>query len=124
MHKTKIDLRAEYRLSQRDLEDASPDLNDKFPDLKSLKMEVEYSDGTSTRRISAFKQTFNLAMTKSIFSFACPNQDCAGGDFDLSQVLAAAVGATRIVAAGELRCHGMRNVKSLPAVPCNNLMRY
>jgi hypothetical protein len=61
---------------------------------------------------------------KSLFCFECPNRECVRGDFDLTEVLAAAIAARRKSVAGEMRCQGWRNQDAIKKVYCRNVMHY
>ena len=116
--------RAEHR--QREVERAnnSVSLAEKFPSLKTLTVDLAYFDTDSQRKNGELKYTVNVNHAKSVFSFVCPNGECVGGDFDLSDPVAEAVTARRKIAAGEIRCQGLRTRAKEDKVPCHNLLRY
>ena len=47
-----------------------------------------------------------------------------GGDFDLSEELAKAVGAHRTTASGQVCCQGWRSKTTIDRIHCHNLLRY
>lgn len=104
----------------------SASLAEKFPKLKTLRVTVEYFDSTGITRQGGMKYTLNLTQSKSMFCFNCIHADCAGGDFDLTDELAAAISRKRVLVEGELRCSGKRQNRNWnPAErACESLMRY
>jgi hypothetical protein len=116
--------RAAFHQRQRQrLQDAAT-LAAKFPRLKSLKVDVEYYAPDSAARIGHIKYVLNVEHAKSLFCFECPNRECVRGDFDLSEVLAAAVAARRKSVAGEMRCQGWRNKDAIRKAYCRMILRY
>ena len=124
MRPHKIGARAEYRQQEGQRIKDSASLADKFPQLKSLTVDLTYFNPGGVSRNSQIKYTVNLANAKSRFRFSCPNEQCVGGDFDLSAALAKAVTGRRKLAVGELRCQGYRKKANLDKVPCQILLRY
>ena len=120
----KIGPRAEYRQRESLRINASPNLAERFTELKSLTVELSYFDASGLHRTSQIKYTVNLAHAKSVFSFACPNDECVGGDFDLSQQLAAAVAARRTSVSGESSCQGWQSKATIDSLRCQHLLRY
>jgi hypothetical protein len=116
--------RQEYRLKQRERIDASPSLATEFPQLKGLKVDLEYFDAAGVTKNGEMKCKLNVEHAKSELWFACPGVECLGGDFDLSEPLARAVAARKKVAVGELRCGGTRKRGDRETVPCHTLLRY
>jgi|SRR5438105_4249787 len=116
--------RAEYRLqqSQRALDSVS--LAEKFPRLESLTVNLAYYDANDLTRNSELKYTVNVQHAKSMFCFVCPNGECVGGDFDLSEELGKAVTERRKLAVGEKRCQGWHRKAKLERSPCHILLRY
>src|SRR5215471_12674811 len=100
--------RQEYRLQQRARIEASPVIAKKFPQLKALKVILEYFDASGTIKNGELKCKLNVELARSALWFACPGVECTCGDFDLSEALAKAVDQRRKVATGELRCPGTR----------------
>ena len=123
-HLAKRNARQEYRLKQREEIDASPFMSEKFPRLKSLKLTLEYYDEPRSTKNGEMKCKLNVEHARSVLWFACPAAGCSGGDFNLSEALAGAVGARKKVATGELRYHGTRKRGDRTCVPCQTLLRY
>jgi len=124
MHVPKRNPRQEYRLKQREQIEASPLMTKEFPQLKTLKVSLEYFDSTGVTRHGQMKCKLNVEFAKSALWFACPGAECMGGDFDLSEPLAQAVAAREKVVEGELRCRGTRKRGNRETVPCHTLLRY
>src|SRR5438309_960348 len=124
MTRHKLSPRAQFRLQegQRVLESGS--LSARFPKLKSLRAQLSYHPPDGSGRGAQIKYTVNLDHAKSVFRFDCLNKECVRGDFDLSEVLAQAVGARRTASIGEMRCQGWRNKDSIETVCCGNILRY
>jgi hypothetical protein len=120
----KIGPRAEYRQQENLRIQESASLADKFQQLKSLTLNLEFYSAEGIGRHSEIKYTVNLAHAKSIFRFDCHNNECVGGDFDLSQDLARAVAARQDSATGEMCCHGWLSKATIDRVHCNNILRY
>src|SRR6516225_9461404 len=116
--------RQEYRLKQREQIEASPFMRKKFPELKNLKVTLEYYDATGTTKNGELKCNLNVEHARSRLWFACPGVECLGGDFDLTEELATAVLERRKVVKGELRCQGTRNRGDRERVACQTLLRY
>jgi hypothetical protein len=124
MHIPKRNPRQEYRLRQRAQIEASPLMAKRFPRLKSLRVTLEYFDATGTTKNGELKCKLNVEHARSALWFACPGVECLGGDFDLTEVLAAAVDGGRKVATGEFRCQGTRTRGDRERVACQTLLRY
>jgi len=116
--------RAEYRLRQSQRAQESVSLAEKFPRLKGLTVNLAYFDSEGVSKNSEMKYKVNVQHAKSVFCFLCQSGECVGGDFDLSEALAKAVGTRRKLAIGELRCQGYRKKANLDRVPCQTLLRY
>jgi hypothetical protein len=67
---------------------------------------------------------FNLAHAKSLFRFDCPNNECVGGNFDLTAELSRAVAERRESATGEARCEGWQSRTTIGRVQCGHILRY
>src|SRR3974390_1745260 len=100
--------RQEYRLKQRARIEVSPVMAKKFPQLKSLRVLLEYFDAAGTTKNGELKCKLNVELARSALWFACPGVECTCGDFDLSEALAKAEAERRKVATGQLRCPGTR----------------
>ena len=116
--------RQEYRLKQRAQIEASPLMAARFPELKSLRVTLEYFDATGTTKNGEMKCKLNVDHARSALWFACPGIECLGGDFDLTEVLATAVKDGHKVATGEFRCQGTRTRGDRERVACQTLLRY
>jgi hypothetical protein len=114
----------EYRLKQQEQIEASPLMTKKFPRLKALKVILEYFDATETAKNGEMKCKLNVEHARSALWYACPDVECAGGDFDLSEALAKAVAGQLGVASGKLRCQGTRKRGDHERVPCQTVLRY
>lgn len=124
MRHHKIGARAEYRQQEDQKIKDSVSLADKFPKLKSLTVELGYYNSERITKSSQIKYTVNLANAKSVFRFSCLNNECVGGDYDLSEALATAVTGRRTSASGEISCQGWRNRATIDSVRCHNILRY
>jgi hypothetical protein len=116
--------RAEYRQQESQRVNDSVNLAQKFHDLKSLTVDLAHFDPERLAKTSEIKYTANLAHAKAVFRFNCTNDECVGGDFDLSAALADAVAAHRTTASGEAICQGWRSKASIDRTPCNSILRY
>src|SRR5438477_9857998 len=121
MHIRKPNPRVEYRLLETERINGSVTLAEKFPKLKSLRVDLEYFDSSGNTRNGGMKYKANLEHAKSVFCFNCLSGECVGGDFDLSNQLSQAIVSKRKSVIGELRCQGMRhNKERKDRVPCHN----
>lgn len=120
----KTNPRAEYRLSQIQRANQSASLAEKFPKLKSLKVDLCYFEPDGLTRTGELRYTVNVEHAKSVFSFVCPSGECLGGDFDLSDAVAHAVTKRSKTVEGEIRCEGTRFRPKEEAKPCHNMLRY
>jgi hypothetical protein len=120
----KISPREEFRQreNQRILE--SHALSVRFPGLKSLKAHLTYHPPGGVGQSAEIKYSVNLEHAKSVFRFDCLNQECVGGGFDLSELLAQAVAKRSKVLGGEMQCQGWRDKKSVETVYCHGILRY
>jgi hypothetical protein len=116
--------RAEYRRRENQRALDSDTLADRFPQLKSLTVDLAYFSAESTGQNNAIRYTVNLANARSVFRFDCPNSECVGGDFDLSDDLTKAYAARRRTAVGERCCQGWRSKASVGTFRCQNILRY
>lgn len=120
----KTNPRAEYRLREIQRINESVSLAEKFPKLKSLKVDLSYFEPDGLTRTGELRYKVNVQHAKSAFSFVCQNGECLAGDFDLSEAIAAAVAARRKMVEGEVRCEGTRVRPKEGKRPCRNLLRY
>src|SRR5882672_11480850 len=97
----KLSPRAEYLQQEHQRVKDSASLQERYRDLKSLTVEIAYFGEGGFIRRGEMKYTVNLAHAKSLFRFSCPNNECVGGDFDLSAELANAVAGGQEFASGE-----------------------
>lgn len=120
----KTNPRAEYRLREIQRVNDSVSLAEKFPKLKSLRVDLTYFEPDGLTRTGEMKYKVNVEHAKSAFSFVCRNGDCLAGDFDLSDAVAEAVANRRKTSNGEIRCQGKRALPKEDERPCHNLLRY
>jgi len=116
--------RAEHRLAQRQRVDEAVRLAEKFPQLKSLKVALEFVDREGMTKTTEMKYSANLEHAKSVLVFVCPISECCGGDFDLTAKLAEAVSKRRTKVAGEMHCMGSHKKASGQVAPCRSVLRY
>jgi hypothetical protein len=116
--------RGKYLLEERERIKLAASLEQTFPGLKSLSALLSYFGPFGRSPQSEVKCTFNLAHAKAVFRFACPNNECVGGNFDLSAALAQAVTESRTSVTGELRCQGWQSKATIDQVRCDHILRY
>jgi hypothetical protein len=121
---SKIAARGKYLLEERERLNLAATLADTFPDLKSLDALLSYFGPLGRTPQSEVKYSFNLAHAKVLFRFECPNNECVGGNFDLSTALAQAVAERRKTINGELRCQGWQSKDTIDRVYCDHVLRY
>ena len=124
MHHQKIGARAEYRQQEGQRIRDSVSLSDKFPQLKSLTVDLTYFNCEGATKSSEIKYTVNINNARSVFRFDCPNNECVRGDFDLSAELADAVVAHRTSVTGEKGCPGWLSKTTIGTVRCHQILRY
>ena len=120
----KTNPRAEYRLRETQRVNESISLAHKFPNLKSLKVDLAYFEPDGLTRTGEVRYNVNVEHAKSVFSFVCQSAECLAGDFDLSDAVAEAVAKRRKAVEGEVRCHGTRVRPKQEKSPCRKLLRY
>jgi hypothetical protein len=120
----RIGPRAEYRQQENERIQGSATLAEAFKELKSLTVDLAYHDSERGTRNSEIKYTVNVAHAKSVFRIDCHNNECVGGDFDLSQALATAIAARQETVTGELCCRGWLSKATIDRVHCHNTLRY
>jgi hypothetical protein len=118
------DLREEYRLKQRERLEAAPSLAKHFPNLKKLVVTLEYYEATGDTKNGEMKCKLNVEHARTVLVYACPDVECIGGDFDLTDALADAVADRRKEAIGELHCQGTRKRGGKELTSCQTLLRY
>lgn len=124
MRHHKLGARAEYRQQEEQKIKDSVSLAEKFQKLKALTVELTHYNPGGVTKSSQIKYSVNLVNAKSVFRFSCLNNECVGGDYDLSAALAAAVAGRRTSASGEICCQGWRNRATIDSIHCNNILRY
>jgi len=116
--------RAEHRLAQRQRVDEAVSMAEKYPQLKTLKVALEFVNREGMTKTTEMKYSANPEHAKSVLVFVCPSSGCCGGDFDLTAKLAEAVAKRRTKVAGEMHCLGSQKKASGQAAPCRSLLRY
>jgi hypothetical protein len=114
----------EQRLRERERITAAPSLAEKYPKLKSLSVVIGYFDQQRMSHAGELRYRANVQHAKSIMAFACPNSNCKGGGFDLTEVLGKAITGKRKSVQGELRCPGTRSVISNRETTCQHFLHY
>src|ERR1051325_8001965 len=116
--------RNDYRQRESQRTKESLSLSEKFRELKSLTVELAHFSAEGFTQNSQLKYTVNTENARSVFRFDCPNNECVGGDFDLSEALARAVAGRHATAGGEVRCQGWMSKTTMHEVHCHNILRY
>jgi len=87
-------------------------------------VDLTYFNADGIGQNNEIKYTVNLANAKSVFRFDCPNGECVGGDFDLSQALTTPTlntalpwSARRAARAGQQEHHRDRSLPECAALP-------
>lgn len=124
MRNGKIDERHEHRVRQTERAAGSPSLADKFPQLKSLSLDLGHYDAEGTGRVSQLKYSVNLKHARSLFRIDCANRDCVRGDFDLTDQITSAIAARKSAVTGEICCSGWLSKTTIDTVRCNKVLRY
>jgi hypothetical protein len=114
----------EYRQEENQRIEDSATLAQTFRSLTALTVDLAYFSRGSFTRDSEIKYTVNLANAKSRFRFSCPNDQCVGGDFDLSAELASAVAARQATFTGEVLCQGWHSQTAIGQEHCHRILRY
>jgi len=120
----KTGARGKYLLEERERIKLSASLAETFPNLRSLGALLSYFGPFGRSPLSEVKCTFNLAHAKALFRFACPNNECVGGNFDLSDTLVRAVAQRQENVIGELHCEGWQSKATIDRVCCDHILRY
>jgi len=124
MYRLREGPRFEYREHESQRVKDSPSLSDKFPQLKSLAVDLSYYNSEGVTKNSQIKYLPNLDNAKSVFRFDCPNAGCIRGDFDLTDDLAKAVAEHQTVVTSEVSCQGWQSKTTVDTVRCHNILRY
>jgi hypothetical protein len=120
----KVNPRTEYREQESARVEASATLASSYPRLRALTVELTYFDREIVSWGRGVKYRANLENARSVLRFHCPSALCIGGDFDLSETLARAVGMRQTKRAGELCCKGSRRQPTGELVPCESTLHY
>jgi hypothetical protein len=112
--------RAEFQAEQGKRVKESPSMAVNFPTLKVLDVILIYQDAKGSKKGNTLKYSVNLTNAKSVFRFKCPNTECIGGDFDLTNELEFAVSKRRTSLNGEMACKG----RTITRCDCDNILRY
>ena len=124
MRNDKFDEHTEHRRSENQRASASETLANRFPELKSLTVDVAYFIPENITRNSQVKYTVNLDTARSVFRLDCPNPECVRGDFDLTKALEIAVTSRRKIVTGEMKCEGWMSKVTVDAMRCGRILRY
>lgn len=124
MSRQKFTPRADYRQQEGQRAKESVCLSQKFRELKSLTVELNYFSPEGVTKSSQIKYTVNPNHARSVFRFDCLNAECIRGDFDLSEALAQAVAARQATATGEMCCQGWLSKTTIDRIHCHNILRY
>jgi hypothetical protein len=116
--------RADYRRQQMQRANESVSLSEKFRELKSLTVELAYFSPQGVSQNRQLKCTANPDHARSVFRCDCVNDECVGGDFDLSEALARAVAARQATASGEMCCQGWLSKTTIDQIHCHHILRY
>ena len=116
--------RFEYRTQETQRVNESPTLVQKFPQLKSLAVELGYFGPKGLSKNSQIKFLPNLNNARSVFRVDCPNSGCIRGDFDLTEPLAEAVAKHRTSVSAQMCCQGWQSKTTIDTVPCHNILKY
>lgn len=114
---------AEHRQAQRERSDQATSMAVKYPQLKSLKLSLEFKR-EGMEKTSQMKYSANPEHAKSVLVFACPTAGCVGGDFDLTAKLAEAVAARRTRVTGRIFCLGNNKKEGGKFEPCRSELSY
>ncbi len=114
----------EHRQAQRQRCDEAASLAQKYPQLKSLKLSLEFINRDGVTKHSHMKYSANPEHAKSVLVFVCPIPDCFGGDFDLTAKLAETIAARRSKASGKLFCLGSHRKGPDKLEPCRSELHY
>lgn len=124
MYRPKDGPRFIYREQEGQRVKDSPTLSAKFPEIKSMSVDLGYFNPQGVSKNSQIKYLPNLANAKSVFRVDCRNQGCIRGDYDLSESLAEAVAEHRTTVSAELACQGWQSKTTIDTVPCHNILKY
>jgi hypothetical protein len=118
------DPRAEYRDAQRERAEKADSMAITYPQLKSLKVTLEFVNRDIIARKTRMKYSANPEHAKSVLVFACPTDGCMGGDFDLTHQLADAVAARRTKITGNMCCPGIHKKGTGEVASCRSELHF
>jgi len=124
MPSRRLSPRAEHRLQQSQRIKDSVSLAAKFPKLKSLTVHLSFLRGQAATANGQMKYKANLEGAKAVFCFNCPNVECIGGDFDLSEQLGRAIGERQKMVTGQMRCLGWHQNANKQKCACDSVLQY
>lgn len=124
MHRLREGPRFEYREQESQRVKDSLSLSNRFPQLKSLAVDLGFYNCKGVAKNSQIKYLPNLDKAKSVFRIDCPNNGCIGGDFDLTKELANAIAEHRTTVTAEMSCQGWQSKTTIDTVHCHNILRY
>lgn len=84
---------------------AAQALRTAFPKLAQLRIELSFTDATSVTPASQVHTLYPPA--RAFFTYRCPHSDC-GGEFELADIIRAAVNGGTHAVHGSLPCTGAR----------------
>lgn len=116
--------RAEYRQQESQRARNSASIAHKFPQLVALTVDLAYSNAEGSGQPNTIKYRANIDNARSVFRFDCPNSECVGGDFDLSNDLIRAYVEHKATLVGEARCQGWRSKTTIGTCRCEHILRY
>lgn len=124
MTKRSLGPRAEHRQLEKLRVDASATIAHRFPDLRSLTVELGFQSQESAGGGSKIRYCVNIENVKSVFRFDCPNRECIGGDFDLSAQLTEAIIQHKQTVVGESCCPGWLSKTTVGTRRCEHKLHY
>jgi hypothetical protein len=114
-------LRAQMRERQRRNRASMPALRQRYPQLGSLRLEFEFSDGgrfTPTPQVTVMHPP-----AIAYFCFPCPFSDC-DGEFDLAAPIGVMLRDGQAHCEGQVRCQGHRSLDGKSGMPCVLMLEY
>jgi hypothetical protein len=123
-YKKHLGPRAEHRLREKERVDASQPIASRFPELKSLAVELDFHNRGGANNGSVVRYNVNVQNAKSVFRFDCPNPECIGGDFDLSTELANAITQHQASVSGDTSCQGWLSKHSIGNRRCEHRLSF
>ncbi len=120
----KSEFRKAFRRKAFERAEKSPILAMKYPQLKTLTVDLLYFDREIVSFGHGLRYRANLETAKSMLQFTCPSTLCHRGGFDLSNELSSAIAERRKALDGELHCHGSRDQESGKTIPCESILHF